>query len=247
MQNVGILIKIYDHLSDEIEKMEFSSPVVSVYNPLRYAHEGLEKYLAKFSSGKKRIVFLGMNPGPWGMAQTGVPFGEVNDVKNFLGLKDLKINPPENENEFYQVKGLDCRRSEVSGKRLWGLFENLYGTAEKFFAENFVLNYCPLLFLAESEAGKNRVRNFTPDKLKKSERIELYSYCDECLRDVIKILEPEYVVGIGNFAEQRADEALTGMNLKIVKILHPSPASPQSNKNWDEKVKFQLQEIYKNE
>ena len=241
MKNSERLLKVYDHLSDEVEKIKFSKPVEVVYNPLRYAREGLEKYL-NYSEEKKRIVYLGMNPGPWGMAQTGVPFGEVNAVKNFLGFQDLHINIPENENSLYPVKGLECKRSEVSGKRLWGLFKDIYGNAEKFFENNFVLNYCPLLFLAESEA-KGRVRNFTPDKLKKSERNELYLCCDECFRETIKILEPEYVIGIGNFAEQRAVEALTGMNIKIVKILHPSPASPQSNQNWDVKVKTQLREL----
>ena len=217
--------------------MKFSLPVVSVYNPLNYAHEGFEKYL-RYSEGKKRVVFLGMNPGPWGMAQTGVPFGEVEAVKNFLGIKDLMIVPPQNENPLYPVKGLGCKRSEVSGKRLWGFFQEQYKTAEKFFAEHFVLNYCPLLFLAESE--KNRVRNFTPDKIKKEEREKLFAYCDLCLKNVIEVFEPEYVVGIGNFAEQRAKISLEGMNLKVIKILHPSPASPQSNKNWGEKALEQL-------
>ncbi|MBQ6738661.1 MAG: hypothetical protein IJP41_09460 [Synergistaceae bacterium] len=241
MNNSKKILKLYDDLSTKLENMTFSKPVETVYNPLRYAREGLEKYL-RFSNGKKRIIYLGMNPGPWGMAQTGVPFGEVNAVKNFLCINDINIKSPENENNLYPVKGLDCKRSEISGKRLWGFFESVYGTAEKFFADNFVLNYCPLLFLAESDA-KNRVRNFTPDKLKKDERKELYFYCDSSLRDIIKIFEPEYVIGIGNFAEQRAVEALTGINLTVRKILHPSPASPQSNKNWGEKVKIQLQEL----
>ena len=237
MKNFDMLKKIYERLSNEVDEMEFSLPVVNVYNPLNYAREGFEKYL-RYSEGKKRVVFLGMNPGPYGMAQTGIPFGEVESVKNFLGIKDLTIVPPKNENPLYPVKGLECKRSEVSGKRLWRFFQEQYETAEKFFAEHFVLNYCPLLFLAESV--KDRVRNFTPDKLKKDEREKLFSYCDLCLRDVIEILEPEIVVGIGNFAEERAKRSLEGMNLKVIKILHPSPASPQSNKNWGEKVLEQL-------
>ena len=240
MKNFDILKNIYKNLSDEVDLMEFSKPVAVVYNPLNYAREGFEKYL-RYSEGKKRVVFLGMNPGPYGMAQTGVPFGEVEAVKNFLGIKDLTINPPKNENPLYPVKGLECKRSEISGKRLWGFFKEQYGTAENFFAENFVLNYCPLLFLSESD--KNRVRNFTPDKLKKIEREKLFSCCDLCLKKVIEVLEPEYVVGIGNFAEERARISLEGMNLKIIKILHPSPASPQSNKNWGEKVLEQLKII----
>ena len=227
----------YRELCDEIEALEFPQPVLCVYNPLRYAWEGFEKYLG-YAEGKKRVVFLGMNPGPWGMAQTGVPFGEVNAVKNFLGINEINITRPENEHEEYPVKGLDCTKSEVSGKRLWGLFQKRYGTAEKFFAENFVLNYCPLLFLAKDSKGN--VKNFTPDKFKKAERKILYSICDKYLSNVIKVLEPKYVVGIGNFAEDRALDVLVDCDVTIAKILHPSPASPKSNRNWGEDATKQL-------
>ena len=237
MKNNLIIKNLYEKLSGELDDMNFSAPVAIVYNPLRYAADGLEKYL-RYSENDKRVVFLGMNPGPWGMAQTGVPFGEVEAVKIFLKLKDIHVNAPENEHELYKVRGLECPRSEVSGKRLWGLFEKKFGTAEKFFDEHFVLNYCPLLFLETS--GENRVRNLTPDKLKKSEREVLFEVCNECFRKIIEVFKPEFVVGVGNFAEERARFALEGLDVKITKILHPSPASPQSNKDWDKKVTAQL-------
>ena len=237
MKNNLIIKNFYDKLSSKLDDMKFSAPVSIVYNPLQYAADGVEKYLC-YSEGKKKIIFLGMNPGPWGMAQTGVPFGEVNAVKKFLKLDDIRVNSPENEHELYKVRGLECPRSEVSGKRLWGLFEKKFGTAENFFCEHFVLNYCPLLFLESS--GENKVRNLTPDKLKKSEREFLFAACDEFLRKIIEVLKPEFVVGVGSFAEERARLALDGLEIKISKILHPSPASPQSNKDWDKKVTIQL-------
>ena len=232
-----IITNLYRELCDKVDTLEFLPPVVRVYNPLRYAWEGFEKYLG-YANGDKRVVFLGMNPGPWGMTQTGVPFGEVNAVKNFLGIQEIHVTPPENQHEEYPVKGLDCKRSEVSGKRLWGLFQKRYGTAENFFAENFVLNYCPLFFLREDADGNTK--NFTPDKLKKAERKKLYSMCDSCLKKVIATLRPKVVVGIGNFAEDRALDALIDFELDVVKILHPSPASPNSNKNWEEIATQQL-------
>ena len=191
MKNNLIIKNIYDELSKEISGIKFSAPVLRVYNPLEYASDGLEKYL-RYSEGSKRVVFVGMNPGPWGMAQTGVPFGEVNAVKNFLKLNDIRVNKPENEHESYKVQGLECPRSEVSGKRLWVLFQKRFGTAEKFFPEHFVLNYCPLLFLADN--GKGGVRNLTPDKLKKSEREILFAACNSCLKKIIVTLKPEFVV-----------------------------------------------------
>ncbi|MBQ7196678.1 MAG: hypothetical protein IJS40_04645 [Synergistaceae bacterium] len=237
MKNNLIIKNFYDELSNAIGEMKFSAPVAVVYNPLQYAADGLEKYL-RYSEGSKRVVFLGMNPGPWGMAQTGVPFGEIKAVKNFLGLNDIKISSPANEHPLYPVQGLSCTRTEVSGKRLWGLFKERFGTAEKFFEEHFVLNYCPLLFLTES--GENRVRNLTPDKLEKSERKILYAACDLCLKKIIEVLKPKFVVAIGNFAEDRALEALDDLDVTISKILHPSPASPQSNQNWAGTVTSQL-------
>ena len=239
MQNLASsILECYKILRGKINSLSFSPPVMQVYNPLDYAWDGFEKFTGKLNS-QVRAVFIGMNPGPFGMAQTGVPFGEIDSVKNFLGINEISINRNLlNEHHDYLVKGLDCPRSEVSGRRLWGLFRTHYEDETKFFNECFVLNYCPLLFLAASK--NNHARNLTPDKLIKSDRENLYALCDSCLRSVIEIIAPEFVIGIGNFAESRARESLKNLNLKISKILHPSPASPASNKNWAGKVTEQL-------
>ena len=229
--NNNFLLKIYRRLSDEVDMLKFSPPVGIVYNPLDYAWDGFAQYM-RYSYGVKRVVFLGMNPGPWGMTQTGVPFGEVEAVKNFLGITKINITKPENAHISRPVQGLNCERSEISGKRLWGLFREKFGTAENFFAENFVLNYCPLLF-------KQSSRNITPDKLVRSERDSLCRLCDEALVETVKILEPKFVVGVGNFAYDRAKSAL-GNSLTVTKILHPSPANPHANHNWSTKTETKL-------
>ena len=234
MNNLHIL-NLYERLADDVEALHFSPPVSHVYNPLRYAWDGFTQYLAKCPE-KPRVIFLGMNPGPWGMAQTGVPFGEIDSVRNFLGIREVSINLPENQHPSYPVSGFQCTRSEVSGRRLWGLFRERFGDYGAFFRENIVLNYCPLLFIAEG-------RNLTPDRLPKSDRAELFSVCDSCFREVVEILQPEFVVGIGNFAAKRAAKALGSaeeLGVKVVKIPHPSPASPASNHDWAGKVTRQL-------
>lgn len=236
MNNLDIL-NIYQRLSSEVDSLKFSWPVDFVYNPLDYAWDGFRQYM-RYSEGKKRVVFLGINPGPWGMAQTGVPFGEIKAVKNFLGIKEIAISSPGSQHVSYPVRGLDCERSEVSGKRLWGFFREKFGTAENFFAENFVLNYCPLLFIGRTEKGS--LRNFTPDRIAPSERDELCALCDSALIEAVDILRPDYVVGIGNFAFQRAKISLIAEKVSITKILHPSPANPQANKGWAEKAERQL-------
>ena len=228
MNNLHIL-NIYQRLCDEVDTLRFSWPVVSVYNPLRYAQHGFTQYM-KFSEGRKRVVLLGINPGPWGMAQTGIPFGEINAVKNFMGIREISITPPENQNVSDPVRGLNCGRSEVSGKRLWGLFASRFGTAENFFADHIVLNYCPLLFLCRTEKGS--IRSFTPDRINPSERMRLCGFCDTALIEAVEILKPDHVVGIGSFAYQRAKFALIGQRVTITKILHPSPANPKANNDW---------------
>ena len=229
------ILELYEGLRDEAGRLTFSSPTAFVYNPLRYAWDGFAQYLAKCPA-RARVVFVGMNPGPWGMAQTGVPFGEVDAVKNFLGIREIRIVPPENVHPSYPVRGLECGRSEVSGRRLWGLFRERFGSAEEFFREHVVLNYCPLLFLSQSEDG--HARNLTPDKLTKEDRVKLFGVCDSCLRGVVESLGAEYVVGVGAFAEGRALSALEGV--RVSRILHPSPASPASNRDWAGRVSRQL-------
>src|SRR4051794_11594281 len=140
------LIDAARRLSGVIDRLKFAPPIEHVYNPLAYAWEPHEQYLTRFGAGRKRVVFLGMNPGPFGMVQTGVPFGEVQAVRGWLGIVG-RVNRPGREHPKRPVTGFDCMRSEVSGQRLWGLFAERYRTADEFFAEHMVLNYCPLAFL----------------------------------------------------------------------------------------------------
>jgi single-strand selective monofunctional uracil DNA glycosylase len=219
------LIAAAKELSAAVNLLKFKPPVAYTGNPLDYAWAAHEQYLQKYGGGKKRVVFLGMNPGPFGMAQTGVPFGEVAAARDWLKIFAL-ISPPSKTHPKRPIEGFDCTRSEVSGKRLWGLFSERFGTPEKFFAEHFVLNYCPLVFC--DEGG----RNLTPDKFPAAEREKLYALCDAHLRRVVEILEPEWLVGVGAFAKERAEEALTDSGVKFGQMLHPSPASPAANRGW---------------
>jgi len=227
------MIDIARKLSTDLGALRFSEPVTHVYNPLDYARQCHEAYLRRYGQGPKEVVFLGMNPGPWGMAQTGVPFGEVSIVRDWLGI-DEPVDRPARENPAKPVTGLACKRSEVSGRRLWGLFREKFGDPEKFFRRFLVVNYCPLLFLEAS--GRNR----TPVQLPVDERRALMAVCDAALRQTVIALEAKMVIGVGNFAEERAREALTGLDLTIGRILHPSPASPAANKDWAGKVLEQL-------
>lgn len=234
--DIEALVAAARQLGREVGAHPFSLPVTHVYNPLEYAWAGHEAYLRAFGGGPKRVIFLGMNPGPWGMVQTGVPFGEVNAVRDWMKLR-AQIGKPDPEHPKRPVMGLDCPRSEISGRRLWGLFAQRFGEAPNFFKEHFVVNYCPLAFMEAS--GLNR----TPDKLPKGEVEKLFAACDRHFSRVVEVLKPKWVIGVGGFAMKRAQQILGGDGPKIGTIPHPSPANPAANRNWAEAATKALQKL----
>jgi single-strand selective monofunctional uracil DNA glycosylase len=223
------LRKSTELLCRELEPLRFAAPVTHVYNPLVYARAPHFAYLERFAASPKRVIYLGMNPGPFGMAQTGVPFGEVSLVRDWLGIQ-ASVDKPKNEHPKRPILGFDCGRSEVSGARLWGALKERYGAPEAFFANAYVANYCPLVFMEDS--GRNR----TPDKLLPNERARLYAACDRHLCTLVELLEPKFVIGVGKFAEERARDALAGAAVEFGAIPHPSPANPAANRGWVKQV-----------
>ncbi|MDQ8202453.1 uracil-DNA glycosylase family protein [Pelagicoccus sp. SDUM812003] len=227
------MIQAAEALSEAVDALRFAPPVAYVYNPIKYAWQPHREYLRRYADTPKRVVFLGMNPGPWGMAQTGVPFGEIDAVKNWMGI-EKPVDIPFPEHPKRPILGFACEKSEVSGRRLWGLFAEAFPNAADFFADHFVLNYCPLVFMEESS------RNRTPDKLPAAESAALFAACDLHLRRCIETLQPEWIVGVGGFAQARAKAALDGIDIQHGKVLHPSPASPAANRGWSEAASKQL-------
>ncbi len=219
------LTKISRALSHEVSKLRFGAPVAYVYNPLSYARPVHELYLERFGQGRKEVVLVGMNPGPFGMAQTGVPFGDVGFVRDWMGI-EAPIGRPAEQHPKRPVLGFDCPRSEVSGSRLWGWAKARFETPERFFSRFFVINYCPLVFIEATG------RNLTPDKLSAEARAALLPACDQALRDAIDVLCPERVVGVGAWATKRVRAALQNEPRAIGTVLHPSPASPKANRGW---------------
>ncbi|TBR17800.1 single-stranded DNA-binding protein [bacterium] len=216
--------------------LRFRPPTAYVYNPLEYAWEAHRAYVERWGAGPREVLLLGMNPGPFGMAQTGVPFGEVSLVRDWLGVS-APVGKPPREHPKRPIEGFACRRSEVSGARLWGWARERFKTPERFFKTFFVLNYCPLVFM--DEGG----RNLTPDKLPAGERAPLEAACDAALRRLTAFYKPRLVVGVGQFAEARARLALEGTGVSFGCILHPSPASPAANRGWAPQAERQLEAL----
>jgi single-strand selective monofunctional uracil DNA glycosylase len=224
-----------ERLRDAVDHLTFAPAVLWVYNPLSYAWPAHRQYIERFAHARPNAIFIGMHPGPGGMAQTGVPFGQVAAVRDWLGI-DAAIQRPTMEHPKRPVEGLACRRSEVSGERLWGMFQAKFGAPENFFREHYVANDCPLVFMEAS------ARNLTPDKLPAHLRAPLEEVCDRHLLELVTALEPKWVIGVGAWAEGCA-RRVVGERARIGRILHPSPASPAANRDWAGTATAQLEQL----
>lgn len=224
-QFTDALVEVARRLRDDCEALRFGPPVAYVYNPLVYAWAPYESYLRRYARPKPEVVLVGMNPGPFGMLQTGVPFGDVGMVRDWLGIGG-EVTAPPRVHPKRPVEGFAVRRGEVSGRRVWGWARERFGTPARFCGHFFVTNYCPLGFFDESGA------NLTPDKFRGEMQAALYAACDRALSDMLELLQPGRVIGIGRFAEQRA-ALVAGGRFAVSGVTHPSPANPKAHGGWD--------------
>ncbi|MBI1945193.1 MAG: single-stranded DNA-binding protein [Deltaproteobacteria bacterium] len=218
------LVDAARELATDVDRLHFAPPVAYVYDPLVYARAAHEQFITRFVHGPRATLLVGMNPGPFGMAQTGVPFGEVSSVRGWMGI-DAKVGRPPREHPKRPIQGFACSKSEVSGARLWGAIAMRFPDARDFFATHFVANYCPLVFM--DEGGKN----LTPDKLPKAERAPLEAACDAHLDRVVRALAPAVVLGVGAWAA-KCCARVVGARARVATLPHPSPASPAANAGW---------------
>jgi single-strand selective monofunctional uracil DNA glycosylase len=170
------------------------------------------------------------------MTQTGVPFGEITAVRDWMRI-EAPVGRPDRMHPQRPVLGFACTRREVSGQRLWGWAQKTFGKAEVFFKRFFVANYCPLMFIGD------RGVNLTPDKLKTKDASPLYAACDRALRRTIEVLQPKHVVGVGQFAADRARIALGDLPVNVGGITHPSPANPRANRGWESIIGNELKAL----
>jgi single-strand selective monofunctional uracil DNA glycosylase len=235
-ESIGKIEQIINTLVMELSPLCFGPPVRYVYNPLTYARSAHLAYWRRYGRPPKEVLFLGMNPGPWGMVQTGVPFGDVSMVSQWLEIREA-VQVPEQVHPKRLVQGFDCPRAEVSGRRLWGWAGQRFKTPQRFFKRFWVANYCPLAFM--EEGGRNR----TPDKLPAKEIEPVLSACDRALVQTVLLLKPRIVVGVGKFAAQQASRALEGTGIQVGRITHPSPANPKANADWSGVIEQELQQM----
>ncbi len=218
-------MEIAERLRERTRSLRFAPPVDCVYAPLDYASAPHRLYLERYGAEPREVLFVGMNPGPFGMVQTGVPFGDAAMVRDWLGI-EAPVCRPAREHPKRPVRGFDIGRGEVSGARFWGWAQARFGTPERFFRRAFVWNYCPLAFVGSTG------RNITPDKLPRCERDPLFAACDDALAAVTAHFRAALVVGIGQFAARRAAPVASAAGSRCGTAPHPSPASPAANRGW---------------
>ena len=236
------MIEASSKLRDDVEKFADSlvkeGSVDAVYNPLAYAWEPHRAYLELASGGGAKTLLLGMNPGPHGMGQMGIPFAATSVVRELLKITNLEVGQPRTPHPKRPISGLDWPTEEGSGTRLWGLLANEYGSAESIFKSVFLLNHCPLMLFSGE-----RVTNITPDKITGTTTKALLERCDEHLREVVDIMQIERVIGVGRYSEKRALNALSGIDISVTTCWHPSPASPLANRNKGEDWKKNVRNV----
>ena len=66
------LLGIERDMCRQLEAVDIGPPVTHIYNPLDYAAQTHSDFVQNYGNSTKKILFVGMNPGPFGMAQNGV-------------------------------------------------------------------------------------------------------------------------------------------------------------------------------
>lgn len=219
------LIDLTEEFNKKLNELQFDFDGF-VYNPLNYASLLHNQFLNRNTNTIDNL-FMGMNPGPFGMAQNGVPFGATSKVKDFLkinGSVDLVLDA----HPKLPIVGLEMKREEESGKRFWSVMEEIYGNCEEFFKHSFATNYCPLAFIDKGSTAKN----ITPDKLSKQDQKKIELVCDEFLEKQINILKPKRIIAIGRYSEKMALKNKD--KIEVLYLFHPSPANPKGFSYWKE-------------
>ncbi|XP_023364847.1 single-strand selective monofunctional uracil DNA glycosylase-like [Otolemur garnettii] len=96
-------------LNSELSQLQFSEPGGIMYNPVEYVWEPHHSCVTHYC----QVLFLGMNPASFDLAQTGVPFGEVSMVRDWLDIGGPVLTPPQ-EHPKQPALGLECPQSEAN-------------------------------------------------------------------------------------------------------------------------------------
>lgn len=247
----SILAGATRQLADALDQIQ-PPEGIRVYNPLVYGRVAHERYLSLAASGPRPVLFVGMNPGPHGMVQTAVPFGDVVNARAIQALAGSVEGAPLIDRErlpalahLRPIEGYSFARKEVSGTRFWSEFAPVFAAAGptrdrllSTLRSAFVLNICPLAFFGAVDPLKgprSPAANITPDKLPKPYREQVLAPCREYFGVVLRSLRPWGLVCFGGWAEKLAAtwvRDIDGQPPRVEKVHHPSPRVLNTAAGW---------------
>ena len=212
-----------------------------VWNPGRYGERWHRRFRETYPPGPNPVLLLGLNPGPYGMGQTGIPFTDIRRLESDLPELAARLRT---DGESIGLPGLappDLRRRldrtfESSSIRVYRFLRLAGGSAGAGWRRVVAANPCPMLFM---EGTVNR----TPADLrralrKRGGRLERVTArleeCDqlrrECAREAVRVLEPRGVILLGrNIQEALAgDPSLGAVPGGVLAWEHPARAVPDA-------------------
>ena len=172
-------------------------------------------------AGPREILFVGMNPGPFGMAQNGVPFGDTAMVRDWLGI-EAPVERPRREHPKRPVLGLRMTRGEVSGARLWGWARGAFRDSGAILPARLRVELLPT-FLHGGERAERHPRQAAPRRARAP--VRGLRRCTRRGRSPTS--GPVIVVGIGAFAAWRAAPLAEAAGAGVRRRPPPEPREPR--------------------
>jgi single-strand selective monofunctional uracil DNA glycosylase len=209
-----------------------------VLNPGRYGERWHARFRRAYPMSPRPLLVFGLNPGPYGMAQTGVPFTDLKRLESALpGLwKDLVASGEPVTRPGLAPPSLArhlTRTFESSSVRVYRFLERAYGRPELALREVVFVNPCPLLFI-DPETGANRTPADLPRALRARKAAELVHAFEELRRatvlEAVAELEPRGAILLGRDVAAAVGEALRAAlgARSVVEWEHPARAVPET-------------------
>jgi len=234
-----------DRLSERLAALPPVGDLVAL-DPTRYCRSAWAAYL-QMAARLGCVLVVGMNPGPHGMAQTGVPFTDPWIVDE-LDLQAPRADVPPADipavgswrHRSHRARGVLGSKREESAKRLWPLLREICApyaavgpSADKIAEatrrvcnEVLLVNALPICWL--DPAGKNVSAEQVEKRAPAQVREGLRDLVNEWLQAVADILRPAAVIGVGRWAREFVTDLDVDHFVEIPfrdGIKHPSPSA----------------------
>ena len=220
----GELLAAASRLRHELRGLRFGPPVSHVYDPLDYARRGYESYVRAFANAPKRVLFVGMNPGP---VRDGADRRAVRRRPD--GARLAAASRRRSAGRRPSTRSDRCRASRVRAARSAAPASGAPSRSASA-SRSASSPTTSSRTTARSRSSRRAAAIARPTSCPSASARRCFAPATRTCAGWCAALEPEWVIGIGAFAEARAREALPGA--RVGRITHPSPANPRAQENW---------------